>query len=126
MIAHHIKYVTGIYTGGASSHDRSKLWDSKNSKYVEKYTETTDSKGNYYGNTTKYGDAIYETSNSGCSLTGGWDSSFSYFPESDFPVFCRGGRAADGGPGSVFAFGYGAGEPNAFRGFRPVVISSKP
>ena len=56
------EYVAGIYTGGSSNDNRSKLWDSNNSKYVDKYTNTTDSQSTYYGNTNKYGDAVYETS----------------------------------------------------------------
>ena len=119
------EYVTGIYAGATSNNNRSKLWDSNNSKYVEKYTETTGSQENYYGNTTKYGDAIYETSNSGYSYTGSWDSSISYFPKSGYPVICRGGRAYSNSLAGVFAFGYDTGAANTVCGFRPVVTSSK-
>ena len=61
--------VYGIYdmAGGA--------WE-----YVDKYTNTTGSQKTYYGNTDKYGDAVYETSSSGGDFDSSWDSSYSYFP----------------------------------------------
>ena len=120
------EYVAGIYTNGASNDDRSKLWDPNNSKYVDKYTNTTDSQSTYYGNTDKYGDAVYETSSSGNSSTGSWDSSKSYFPCSSSPVFARGGRACNGSIAGVFAFGLYTGAAGTYYSFRPVVISSKP
>ena len=120
------EYVAGIYTGGASNDNRSKLWDSNNSKYVDKYTNTTGSQSTYYGNTDKYGDAVYETSSSGSSDTGSWDSSKSYFPVSSYPVFLRGGHAYYVSNAGVFAFSYHAGAANTDYSFRPVVLSSQP
>lgn len=120
------EYVAGIYTGGSSNDNRSKLWDSNNSKYVDKYTNTTDSQSTYYGNTNKYGDAVYETSSSGSSDTGSWDSSYSYFPDSSYPVFVRGGRAFGGSYAGVFAFDIKSGGANTLSSFRPVVLSSQP
>ena len=120
------EYVAGIYTGGSSNDNRSKLWDSNNSKYVDKYTNTTDSQSTYYGNTNKYGDAVYETSSSGYSSTGSWDSSYSGFPLSSYPVFKRGGRASSGCYGGVFAFYYDTGGAFTDHSFRPVVLSSQP
>lgn len=120
------EYVAGIYTGGVSNDNRSKLWDSNNSKYVDKYTNTTGSQSTYYGNTDKYGDAVYETSSSGSSDTGSWDSSKSYFPVSSYPVFLRGGHAYYVSNAGVFAFSYHAGAANTDYSFRPVVLSSQP
>lgn len=120
------EYVAGIYTGGASNDNRSKLWDSNNSKYVDKYTNTTGSQSTYYGNTNKYGDAVYETSSSGDGSTGSWDSSYSNFPHSSGPVFVRGGRAYGGSNAGVFAFDSGAGGASTNGSFRPVVLSSQP
>lgn len=120
------EYVAGIYTGGSSNDNRSKLWDSNNSKYVDKYTNTTDSQSTYYGNTNKYGDAVYETSGSGLSFTGSWDSSYSYFPNSSSPVFIRGGHASDGSYAGVFAFSGDTGGAVTYSSFRPVVLSSQP
>ncbi len=120
------EYVAGIYTGAASNNNRSKLWDSNNSKYVDKYTNTTDLQSTYYGNTDKYGDAVYETSRSGYSSTGSWDSSYSRFPFSSFPVFKRGVHAYYVSSAGVFAFDNYAGDADSNISFRPVVISSKP
>ena len=120
------EYVAGIYTGGASNDNRSKLWDSNNSKYVDQYTNTTGSRSTYYGNTDKYGDAVYETSSSGSSSTGSWDSSYSDFPDSSYPVFFRGGRAGNGSNAGVFAFGNASGGAFTYNSFRPVVLSSQP
>ena len=125
------EYVAGIYKGTTSDNlgnntNRSNLWDSSNSKYVDQYTETTGSQSTYYGNTNKYGDAVYETSSSGNSETGSWDSSGSYFPDSSYPVFGRGGHASAGSFAGVFAFSNGTGETIAYRSFRPVVLGSQP
>ena len=125
------EYVAGIYKGTTSDNlgndtNRSNLWDSNNLKYVDQYTETTGSQSTYYGNTNKYGDAVYETSSSGSSSTGSWDSSYSYFPYSSYPVFERGGRASDGSNAGVFAFYDFTGVAYADLSFRPVVLSSQP
>ena len=125
------EYVAGIYKGTTSDNlgndtNRSNLWDSNNLKYVDQYTETTGSQSSYYGNTNKYGDAVYETSSSGVSHTGSWDSCHSLFLFSSFPVFKRGGRAGDGSYAGVFAFYYEWGGATANASFRPVVLSSQP
>ena len=119
------EYVAGIYTAGLSNDNRSKLWDNNNSKYVDQYTKNTGEQSNYYGNTDKYGDAVYETSSSGYGDTGSWDSNYSDFPNSSNPVFDRGGRAYNGSIAGVFAFGYYTGDANTDNSFRPVVISFK-
>lgn len=126
------EYVAGIYKGTTSDNldngtNISNLWDSNNLKYVDQYTETTGSQSTYYGNTNKYGDAVYETSSSGSSFTGSWDSSYSIFPNSSFPVFGRGGHAYDGvSYAGVFAFYYNTGVALTGISFRPVVLSSQP
>ena len=125
------EYVAGIYKGTTSDNlgndtNRSNLWDSNNLKYVDQYTETTGSQSTYYGNTNKYGDAVYETSSSGNSLTGSWDSSYSDFPGSSLPVFLRGGHASSGSFAGVFAFSNHTGAAFTNNSFRPVVLSSQP
>lgn len=125
------EYVAGIYKGTTSDNldngtNRSNLWDSNNLKYVDQYTETTGSQSTYYGNTNKYGDAVYETSSSGVSDTGSWDSSYSHFPLSSHPVFLRGGPAYDGSSAGVFAFSHFSGGAYTGISFRPVVLSSQP
>lgn len=120
------EYVAGIYTDGTSNGDGSELWVANNSKYVDKYTNTTDSQSTSYENTDKYGDAVFEASSSGSSSTGSWDSSYSFFPNSSSPVFKRGGRASDASRAGVFAFDYSTGGADTGYSFRPVVLSSQP
>ncbi len=117
------EYVAGIYIGETSNDNSSKLWDSNNSKYVDKYINTTGSRSTYYGNTDKYGDAVYETSSSGASPYDSWDSCHSYFPISSRPVFGRGGRAYLKESAGVFAFGADTGDGYIHLGFRPCLIN---
>ena len=111
------EYTAAIYTGGTSNDNRNKLWEPSNAKYVDQYTAY---------NNTKYGDAVYETSSSGSSTTGSWDATNSYFPNSNYPVFIRGGNANDGSFAGVFAFNSFAGGASTGYSFRPVVLSSQP
>ena len=104
---------------------------SNSNKYQNKYFDwydgnSSDRNTNYNVNTRKYGDAVYETSNSGNSFTSSWDSSLASFPKSDGPVFRRGGNACDGSSAGNFAFASYAGGTNVGNSFRPVVISVKP
>lgn len=100
---------------------------SADSKYKDVYAGTSSNRNtNYNANTGKYGDAVYETSSSGSSSTGSWDSSDSNFPRSSGPVFIRGGHANYGSGAGVFAFDDFTGGANAGGSFRPVVLSSQP
>lgn len=100
---------------------------SADSKYKDVYAGTSrDRNTNYNANTGKYGDAVYETSSSGISGTGSWDSSYSYFPDSSYPVFIRGGHASFGSNAGVFAFDNYTGDAGTDSSFRPVVLSSQP
>lgn len=100
---------------------------SADSKYKDVYAGASrDRSTNYNANTGKYGDAVYETSSSGYSDTGSWDSSFSYFPFSSHPVFIRGCRASGGSGAGVFAFNSYSGGDITDISFRPVVLSSQP
>ena len=96
-------------------------------KYKDVYSGTSsDRNTNYNANKNKYGDAVYETSSSGYSSTGSWDSSYSVFPLSSSPVFRRGGHAINGSYAGVFAFFNDAGTAYTSNSFRPVVLSSQP
>lgn len=100
--------------------------NSADPKYKDVYAGNSSNRTtNYEANTGKYGDAVYETSSSGSSSTGSWDSSLSSFPFSSYPVFLRGGLALSGSLAGVFAFNYYAGEAYTDSSFRPVVLSSQ-
>ncbi len=115
------EYVAGIYKGGTSNDNTSKLWDSNNLRYVDQYTVTTGSQSNYCGNTDKFGDAVYETSSSSDSTSNSWDSSYSYFPLSSHAIFLRGGHPYYNC--GVFAFYCETGVASSMHSFRPVVLS---
>ena len=122
------EYVAGIYKGTTSDNfgnntNRSNLWDTNNLKYIDQYTETTGLQSTYYGNTNKYGDAVYETSGSGKSYTDSWDSSYSFFPYFSYPVFIRGSHTDKSSCAGVFAFNSHTGEALTNCSFRPVVVN---
>ena len=120
------EYVAG-YLSKITALTNYKTLASADSKYKDVYAGTLSNRNkNYDENTGKYGDAVYETSSSGGSLTGSWDSSLSYFPSSSYPVFLRGGHASVGSIAGVFAFGDNTGGADTHISFRPVVLSSQP
>lgn len=93
-------------------------------QYKDIYTSNGDTdSGNYVANSSKKGDAIYETSISYIGSTS-WYNDFSIMPSQGGPFFARGGLYSQGGTG-VFAFtsdGYGG--AGNFLGFRPVLAIS--
>ena len=120
-----LEYVAG-YLSEITAFTNYTTLASADSKYKDVYVGTSsDRNTNYNANTGKYGDAVYETSSSGSSGTGSWDSSYSYFPYSDFPVFIRGGRASYGSGAGVFAVVNTTGSAGTGHSFRPVVLSSQ-
>ena len=122
------EYVAGIlsnYKANGNNYNFSNSTTYQN-KYFDWYDgNSSDKNTNYRANTNKYGDAAYETSSSGNSVTDSWDSSYSSFPSSSHPVFFRGGHAYTGSGAGVFAFG-SAVEAFTSYSFRPVVLSSQP
>ena len=123
------EYVAGILSSYKSNSSNYNFTNSGTypNKYFDWYAgNSSDRNTNYNANTNKYGDAVYETSSSGLSYTGSWDSSYSYFPNSSYPVFKRGGHASLGSNAGVFAFYDGTGEAYPGNSFRPVVLSSQP
>ena len=87
-----LEYVAGINEGGETADIRGE------------YEAIVDSQGGYFGNTGKYGDAVFETSIAG-SGSGAWDFGYSFFPFPASPVFIRGGHTVDGSSAGVFTFG---------------------
>ena len=123
------EFVAGILSCSKSI---SGNYDFTNSEtYLNKYFDwyagnSSDRNTNYNANTNKYGDALYETSNSGNSSTGSWDSCDSYFAYSTYPVLARGGHAYRVSNAGVFVFSNNAGQASNHDTFRPVVLSSQP
>lgn len=84
--------------------------------YVDIYSNS------YDNSKTRYGDAIWETSNSGTDQKA-WNSDLSKFPTGDTPFISRGGWSNNGDSAGIFAF-YDdtSGIANSYYGFRPVII----
>ena len=85
-----------------------------------------DRETNYNANSSKYGDAVYETSNHYSSSNGSWYGDYSYFPCLDSPFFIRGGSCYDMSSAGLFYFDkYGATFViyNGDFGFRPVLVT---
>ena len=73
-------------------------------KYVNRYNgSSNDSETNYTANSSKYGDAVYETSNSDNSSSGSWYDDNSHFVRSSNPFFGRGGQNITSNGGGLFA-----------------------
>lgn len=70
---------------------------------------------------TKYGDAIYETSNA-ISGSKSWFGDYSNLPGVDYPWFARGGRRNSSSGAGIFAVNGAAGGTNSSSGFRVVII----
>ena len=132
--------VTGVYdmSGGAweyvaayvnNGHSNLTTYGSSlvnaEAKYKDVYSKgSSDSYSNNYAVSTPanghYGDAVWETSNSGTS-TNSWYSDCSDFPYTSFPFFLRGGSYYVVTTAGVFVFSYNTGYDNSYVSFRVVV-----
>jgi xylose isomerase len=94
------------------------------SQYKDVYISSGDTQnGNYSANSSKMGDAIYETStDAGMKLS--WNSDESFMPYSNVPFFVRGGYSACADSAGVFAFNMSDGRVSLTCGFRPVLAVS--
>ena len=92
-------------------------------KYKEVYEQgTTDTQElNYEKAATKYGDAMYETSNGYSNSGASWYSDWANFADSSRPFFSRGGGYTSMTYAGMFCFYTTQGEANTIRGFRVVV-----
>ena len=132
--------VTGVYdmSGGAweyvaayvnNGHSNLTTYGSSlvnaEAKYKDVYSKgSSDSYSNNYAVSTPanghYGDAVWETSNSGTS-TNSWYSDYSYFPYTNTPFFIRGGDYVNVTVAGVFYFSVSGGRDWDYGSFRVVV-----
>lgn len=96
--------VAGYYKGGAASapnwhNSMASSSTTESSKYLTLYTTNN-----------KKGDATNETA--------GWNSDYSIFVGSSYPVFGRGGHYGNGTSAGVFAYYNSLGNPSSSSGFR--------
>ena len=94
--------------------------DAKTKNVYRKGSSDSDT-NNYNANSSKYGDAVYETSTSGRGSTS-WYGDYSYFPDTSGPFFYRGGVYNYGAKAGVFYFGCYTGSSPGNVSFRPVLI----
>ena len=78
---------------------------------------------NYSANSGKYGDAVYETSANGNSSSSSWYGDYSYFPNTGYPFFVRGGGCNGGTSAGVFYFDDSFGNSYSHNSFRPVLVA---
>ena len=104
------EYVSACYAGKTD-------YITTNSNYIEKYIDVY----NDYDSTTKYGDAVLETSSSS-SESKSWFADYSHFVNADNPVFRRGGYYADGSNAGLFSFADSEGNSLNYNSFRPVCV----
>ena len=88
----------------------------ENINYISKYIDVYDSYSS-----SKFGDAIFETSSSSLDLNS-WFSDYSLFVNSSSPVFKRGGGSNDGSGAGLFGFGISSGDAFNYYSFRPVCV----
>ena len=90
-------------------------------KYKDVYLSSVDTQaGNYESNSTKVGDAVYETSTNATGTTG-WNEDASGSPYSDWAFFVRGGVYNSGTAAGIFAFQWHSGPVHNVVGFRPTI-----
>ena len=78
---------------------------------------------NYAAAASKYGDAVYETSNNYQTNNGSWYSDYSSFPYLTVPFFLRGSDCNSTFGAGLFCFGHNNGGAVNNRGFRPVLVA---
>ena len=76
---------------------------------------------NYNANSSRYGDAVYETSSIGDGGTS-WFNDHTTFPYSSSPFFVRGGYFDDTSRSGAFYFQEWSGNVIQYFGFRPVLV----
>lgn len=118
------EYTAAIFKSATSNNDISILFEDKNKKYVDQYTSNTGTQEDFFGNTIKYGDAVYETSVKGNWSKGNWDGTYASFPSLEYPMFNRGGRVPFGETNGIFAYGSFTGTAEKNFSFRPVLVYS--
>ena len=120
------EYVAGYVNNGNSSltsYGSSLVNGDAKTKNVYSKGSSDNATDNYNANSSKYGDAVYETSANGNSSNGSWYGDYSTFPNASYPFFRRGGICNDGADAGVFYFVYYNGVSNSNNSFRPVLVA---
>ena len=105
------EYVAACYTGYTNE-----LTANTDTAYINKYIDVYESY-----NSPRFGDAVLETSSRSSGSTS-WFSDSSYFVNSNYPVFVRGGDDFNGSNAGLFYFNNHNGNSYNNYGFRPVCV----
>ena len=119
------EYVAGYVNNGhgnLTNYGSSLVNGDAKTKNVYSKASSDSYENNYNANSSKYGDAVYETSTNGSGSTS-WYGDYSYFPDTSYPFFLRGGYYDDGTGAGVFCFDIYNGYSNSNGSFRPVLVA---
>ena len=122
------EYVAGYVSNGDSTltkYGSSLVYGAAKTKNVYSKASTDRYDTNYNANSSKYGDAMYETSMNGTGNTS-WYGDHSGFPWTNSPFFIRGGVYSDGTSAGVFYSSSSFGNTTTMgelHSFRPVLVA---
>ena len=119
------EYVAGYVNNGNSSltsYGSSLVNGDAKTKNVYSKASSDSYENNYNANSSKYGDAVYETSTNGSGSTS-WYGDYSNFPYTSSPFFRRGGYYNNGTNAGVFSFNDSYGNSYSGSSFRPVLVA---
>ncbi len=119
------EYVAGYVNNGhgnLTNYGSSLVNGDAKTKNVYSKASSDSYENNYNANSSKYGDAVYETSTNGSGSTS-WYGDYSTFPNTSYPFFLRGGYYINGTSAGVFYFYNDNGYSNGTYSFRPVLVA---
>ena len=119
------EYVAGYVNNGhgnLTNYGSSLVNGDAKTKNVYSKASSDSYENNYNANSSKYGDAVYETSTSGSGSTS-WYGDYSDFPNAGGPFFQRGGHYTGGTDEGVFFFYNYYGGTSSYLSFRPVLVA---
>ena len=119
------EYVAGYVNNGhgnLTNYGSSLVNGDAKTKNVYSKASSDSYENNYNANSSKYGDAVYETSTNGSGSTS-WYGDYSYFPHTSSPFFGRGGNYNNGTNAGVFYFSNYIGSSDSYHSFRPVLVA---
>ena len=120
------EYVAGYVNNGngnLTSYGSSLVNGASYTKDVYSVGSSDSYSNNYTANASVYGDAVYETSISD-GETASWNRDHSFFPDTSYPFFLRGGDFRSGTNAGVFSFTCDTGRSDNTYSFRPVLVAN--
>ena len=120
------EYVAGYVNNGngnLTNYGSSLVNGDAKTKNVYSKGSSDNATDNYNANSSKYGDAVYETSANGNTVNGSWYGDYSAFPGTSIPFFKRGGYYDNGTIAGVFFFNGDNGYSGDSVSFRPVLVA---